>query len=168
MIVLGVAAALVLAIVCGNLSNLLLVRAQQRSKEMSVRSALGATRNRLIVQLLTESSMLALGIHAVSYSVSQRVREIRIRMALGESAGSVRRRIVKRTLVLAGIGVAVGALTSFGGARLLRSLLFGVGTTDVVSFVGTAIVLIAVSAIAGFLPARRASRTDPLVALRSA
>ena len=113
--------------------------------------------------------LAALGIYAVlSYSVSQRVREIGIRMALGESGASVRRRVVGRTLVLTAIGVTVGAVVSLGASRLLRSLLYGVGPTDLLSFVGTAVVLVAVSAAAGFLPARRASMTDPMVALRSA
>jgi predicted permease len=112
--------------------------------------------------------LAALGIYAVlSYSVSQRIREIGIRMALGESAASVRHRVVGRTLLLSTGGVVAGALASFAGSRLLRSLLFGIGPTDAVSFVGTALVLVAVSALAGFLPALRASRTDPMVALRS-
>ena len=107
-------------------------------------------------------------IYAVlSYSVSQRIREIGIRMALGESASSVRRRVVGRTLLLAGIGVVIGAAVSVGASRLLRSLLFGIGPTDIVSFAGTAVVLVAVWAVAGFLPARRASKTDPMEALRS-
>jgi putative ABC transport system permease protein len=112
--------------------------------------------------------LAALGIYAVlSYSVSQRIREIGIRMALGESAGSVRRRVVVRTLLLAGAGVVVGAVVSLGAARLIRSLLYGVGPSDVMSFAATATILVAVSALAGFLPAMRASRTDPMVALRS-
>jgi len=113
--------------------------------------------------------LAALGIYAVlSYSVSQRVREIGIRMALGESAGSVRQRVVVRTLLLAGAGVLVGAVVSLGAARLIQSLLYGVGPADVVSFAATATILVSVSALAGFLPALRASRTDPMVALRSA
>ena len=112
--------------------------------------------------------LAALGIYAVlSYSVSQRVREIGIRMALGESVTSVRRRVVGRTMLLAASGVVIGAVLSFGASRLLRTLLYGVGPTDPLSFVGTATLLVAVSAIAGFLPALRASRTDPIVALRS-
>jgi predicted permease len=113
--------------------------------------------------------LAALGIYAVlSYSVSQRVREIGIRMALGESGCSVRRRVVGRTMFLAASGVVIGAVVSFGASRLLQSLLYGVGPTDPLSFLGTAFVLVAVSAIAGFLPALRASRTDPVEALRSA
>lgn len=112
--------------------------------------------------------LAALGIYAVlSYSVSQRVREIGIRMALGESGGSVRRRVVGRTMLLAATGVLIGAVVSFGASRLLQSLLYGVGPTDPLSFMGTAVLLVGVSAIAGFLPALRASRTDPIVALRS-
>jgi putative ABC transport system permease protein len=113
--------------------------------------------------------LAALGIYAVlSYSVSQRIREIGIRMALGESAARVRRRVVARTLLLAGAGVLIGGVVSLGAARLIRSLLYGVGPADLLSFGGTAMVLVAVSALAGFLPALRASRTDPMVALRSA
>lgn len=112
--------------------------------------------------------LAALGIYAVlSYSVSQRIREIGIRMALGESSASVRRRVVVRTLVLAGAGVVIGAVVSLGASSLLRSMLYGVGPTDLPSFAATAAVLVAVSAMAGFLPALRASRTDPAVALRS-
>ena len=112
--------------------------------------------------------LAALGIYAVlSYSVSQRVREIGIRMALGESGASVRRRVVGRTMLLAASGVVIGALVSFGASQLLQSLLYGVGATDPLSFMGTALLLVGVSAIAGFLPALRASRTDPIVALRS-
>jgi putative ABC transport system permease protein len=112
--------------------------------------------------------LAALGIYAVlSYSVSQRIREIGIRMALGESAGSVRQRIVARTLLLAGAGVVIGAVLSLGATRLIRSLLYGVGPADLLSFGGTALILVAVSALAGFLPALRASQTDPIVALRS-
>jgi predicted permease len=112
--------------------------------------------------------LAALGIYAVlSYSVSQRIREIGIRMALGESAGSVRQRVVARTLLLAGAGVVIGAVLSLGVTRLIRSLLYGVGPADLLSFGATALILVAVSALAGFLPALRASTTDPMVALRS-
>jgi predicted permease len=112
--------------------------------------------------------LAALGIYAVlSYSVSQRTREIGIRIALGESAARVQQRVVGRTVRLAGIGVVVGGTAAFAASRLLQSLLYGVGPADVVSFAGTALILVAVSALAGYLPARRASMTDPIVALRS-
>jgi ABC-type antimicrobial peptide transport system permease subunit len=113
--------------------------------------------------------LATIGMYAVlSYTVSQRVREIGIRMALGESAASVRRRVVARTLVLAGAGVVVGSAVALAAARLIGSLLYGVGSTDVPTFVGAAAVLLAASAVAGYVPARRASATDPVEALRSA
>jgi putative ABC transport system permease protein len=112
--------------------------------------------------------LAALGIYAVlSYTVSQRIPEIGIRMALGESAARVQQRVVGRTLLLAGIGVAIGATLSFALSRLIQTLLYGVEPTDATTFAGMATVLLLVSALAGYLPARRASRTDPLAALRS-
>jgi ABC-type antimicrobial peptide transport system permease subunit len=112
--------------------------------------------------------LAALGIYAVlSYTVGQRAREIGIRLALGESAAGVRRRVVGRTLLLAGVGVAVGAALSLVASRLIRSLLYGVGPADVPTFLGTAALLLAVAALAGYLPARRASATDPVEALRA-
>jgi ABC-type antimicrobial peptide transport system permease subunit len=112
--------------------------------------------------------LAALGIYAVvSYSVSQRIPEIGIRMALGESAGSVQRHVVARTLLLAGIGVTCGAALSFIASRVMQSLLYGVEPTDGLTFAGMAAVLLLAGALAGYLPARRASRVDPLVALRS-
>jgi predicted permease len=112
--------------------------------------------------------LAALGIYAVlSYSVSQRIPEIGIRMALGESAAGVRRRVVGRTMVLAVTGVAIGAGMSLVATRLIRSLLYEVGPADAPTFAGMAALLLLVSALAGYLPARRASGTDPLAALRS-
>lgn len=112
--------------------------------------------------------LAALGIYAVvSYSVSQRIPEIGIRMALGESAGRVQRRVVGRTLLLAGTGVVLGAALSFSASRLMHSLLYGVEPTDLVTLAGVAAILLLVSLLAGYLPARRASAVDPLVALRS-
>ncbi len=112
--------------------------------------------------------LAALGIYAVlSYSVSQRIPEIGIRMALGESAARVQRRVVGRTLLLAGTGIAIGAALSFVLSRLMQSLLYGVEPTDVPTFAGMAAILLLVSVLAAWLPARRASSTDPLMALRS-
>jgi predicted permease len=112
--------------------------------------------------------LASLGIYAViSFSVSQRVQEIGIRMALGASATDLQRRIVLRTLGLAALGLALG----MAGARILSnalgSLLFGITTGDPLTFIEVGTLLIAVAAIAGYIPAWKASRIDPMVALRS-
>lgn len=113
-------------------------------------------------------TLAALGIYAViSYSVQQRTQEIGIRMALGASAGRLQLRIMFQTLRLAGIGLLIGLGAAAIMTRSLRALLFGVNSYDPASFVGTVIVLVAVAAIAGYFPARRASQIDPLHALRS-
>jgi len=112
--------------------------------------------------------LASLGIYAVvSYSVSQRTQEIGIRMALGASAGDLQRRIVSETVGLAAIGIALGAGASWALARLLGSFLFGVTSSDPVTFLTMVILLTIVAIAAGYLPARRASRIDPMSALRS-
>jgi predicted permease len=128
---------------------------------------------RFVVMMLTGFSIFALilaalGIYAViSYSVQQRTQEIGIRMALGASATSLRRRIMFQTLRLASIGLLIGLGASLIMTRSLRALLFGVDAHDPASFIGTVIVLVAVAAIAGYFPARRASQIDPINALRA-
>ena len=108
-----------------------------------------------------------LGIYGVlSYAVSQRRPEIGIRMALGESARRVRARVMRQTLVLALIGVGIGLAASIVVSRLIASMLFGVGPTDGVTFVAMSALLLAVSGLAGYLPARWASKVDPMEALR--
>jgi len=88
-------------------------------------------------------------------------------MALGESVGSVRRRVVGRTLALGGTGVAIGLVLAYALSRLVASLLFGVAATDAVTLSAVSAGLLAVSFIAGYLPARRASSVNPADALRS-
>ena len=112
--------------------------------------------------------LASLGIYAViSYSVSQRVQEIGIRMALGASAADLQGRILLHTLGLAALGLALGMAASRVLASALGSMLFGVTSGDPVTFIGMGALLIAVAALAGYVPARRASRIDPMVALRS-
>jgi ABC-type antimicrobial peptide transport system permease subunit len=99
--------------------------------------------------------------------VGQRIPEIGIRMALGESAAGVLRRVLGRTLVLAVTGVVIGVAAAIAVSRLMRSLLYGIGPNDVPTFAAVVVVLLAAAAAAGFLPAWRASRTDPIEALRT-
>jgi predicted permease len=109
----------------------------------------------------------ALGVYAViSYSVSQRTREIGIRMALGATADGVRRGILAETGRLAVVGLALGLPLSWMAARAIRGLLYGVGSFDAVTFGSTLMALVAVAALGGYLPARRATRVDPALALK--
>jgi putative ABC transport system permease protein len=102
----------------------------------------------------------------VSYSVAQRTHEIGIRVALGASRGSVLGMILGQGLRLAFVGIAAGLVASFWVTRLLRDLLYGIKPTDPVTFVGVALALIAVALAACWIPARRATRVDPIIALR--
>jgi putative ABC transport system permease protein len=112
--------------------------------------------------------LASLGIYGVvSYSVNQRTQEIGIRMALGASAYSVRWRVLKKTLTLAAMGIAIGAVGSFALARLIGALLYGVAPTDPLTFAAMMLVLTGIALLAGYLPARRASRIDPMSVLRS-
>jgi predicted permease len=112
--------------------------------------------------------LASLGIYAVvSYSVSQRTQEIGIRMALGAPAGRLQAGMVAKTLGLAAIGMLVGAAASLALAREFGGLLYGVTFSDPLTFMGALMALTAVAAMAGYFPARRASRIDPSVALRA-
>jgi predicted permease len=128
---------------------------------------------RFLVMLLGGFAVFALvlaslGIYAlISYSVSQRVQEIGIRMALGASPGDLQRRILLGTFGLTALGLALGIAASRALSNMLGSLLFGVASGDPVTYAGVGALLIAVAAIAGYIPARRASRIDPMAALRS-
>jgi len=128
---------------------------------------------RFVVALLGGFALFALllaslGIYGVvSYGVTQRTQEIGIRMALGASASKLQAGIIGQTLGLAAIGMLIGAVASVLLARALNGLLFGVTATDPLTFLAMPMVLALVAAIAGYLPARRASRIDPSIALRA-
>lgn len=131
------------------------------------------TRQRFVLALLSAFAGIALvlaavGIYGVmSYSVAQRTREVGIRMAMGARAGEVLSLILRRGMALVGIGIAIGLVASIVWTRLLGSLLFQVGTNDPATFAIVAFLLAATALLATYLPARRATRIDPLTALRS-
>jgi ABC-type antimicrobial peptide transport system permease subunit len=127
---------------------------------------------RLITNLLSAFSSLALVLAAIglygviAYSVSQRTREIGIRMAVGAQRGDVLRLIVGEGFKMAALGVVLGLIAARFATRVLGSLLFGVTATDPLIFTANAAILIAVALLASAIPARRAARVDPMKALR--
>ena len=111
--------------------------------------------------------LASIGIYGVvSYSVSQQTHYIGVRMALGASPADILRMVLKQGLVLAVLGVAIGVVAALGLMRLLRTLLFEVSTNDVTTFALVAGGLFVIALVACYLPARRATKVDPLVALR--
>jgi hypothetical protein len=111
--------------------------------------------------------LAALGLYSVmSYSVSQRMQEIGIRMAMGARPGNVIAMVVGQGMSLAGAGLAVGTVAALAVTRLVATMLFGVGTADPMTFVAAGLFLSAVAAVATWLPAYRATRIDPMLSLR--
>jgi len=136
-----------------------------------VGSALAA--RRFPLQLLAAFATLALALSALgiygvtSYAVTQRTKEIGVRIAIGAQPRDVLAMVMGRTLRLACIGVGVGLMVALLGARVLASQLYGVGARDPLTYAGIAVLLAAVALFASWLPARRATRVDPAVALRA-
>ncbi len=134
--------------------------------------AFSTAEQRFQTRLLGAFAMLALvlaavGIYGVlAYSVTERTQEIGIRMALGAERGDVLRMVLRRTLVLAGLGVVIGAVAALGVTRVLAKFLFEVKPSDPATFLAVAVLLSGVALGAGWIPARRATRVDPMVALR--
>jgi putative ABC transport system permease protein len=125
--------------------------------------------NTLLLSIFAGLALLlaAIGIYGLmTYSVQQRTQEIGIRMALGASPGSVRKMVVLQGMRLAAVGVVIGVAAALALTRFMAGLIYGVKTWDPVVFVTIAVLLGTVSWLATYIPARRASRVDPMVALR--
>ena len=127
---------------------------------------------RLVAQLSSFFGLLALflsciGIYGVmSYTVVRRTSEIGLRMALGAPRSNVMWMVMRESLFLVGLGIAIGVPAALAGDRLIASMLYGLQPNDPVSLLAGAGVLLAVAALAGYLPARRASFVDPMISLR--
>jgi predicted permease len=142
----------------------------ERTMDDVVSSSLA--RRRFALQVVGGFGLLALllagvGVYGVvAYSVSRRTREIGIRLALGASSGAILRWVFKQGMRLTLLGVAAGLVVAFALTRLLSGLLFGVSAADPVTYAGLALLLAAVALLACYIPARRATKVDPMVALR--
>jgi predicted permease len=127
------------------------------------------TFNMLLLAIFAGIALLlaAIGLYGLmAYSVEQRKQEIGIRLALGAAHTDVTSMVVRQGMVLAGAGVGAGLAAAFGLTQLLRTLLYGVKPYDPVTFIGVAVTLIVVALLASYIPARRAMRIDPVIALR--
>jgi putative ABC transport system permease protein len=112
-------------------------------------------------------ALATIGVYGVvAYSVTQRTHEIGVRMAIGARPADVVRMVLAEGGRLAMIGVASGSVVAVAGARLIRGLLFEVSATDPLTFAGVAIGLLGIALLASYIPARRATRVDPMIALR--
>jgi putative ABC transport system permease protein len=145
----------------------------ERARPMAEVVGASVAQRRFTMQLLGALAALALvlavvGVYGVmSYAVSLRTREFGIRIAVGARAPDVLRMVLGEGARIAGAGLALGAAVALGATRLMRGVLYGVAPTDPPTFAGVAILLAAVSLLAALLPARQATRVDPLVALRA-
>jgi putative ABC transport system permease protein len=111
--------------------------------------------------------LASVGLYGVmNYSATQRTHEVGIRMALGATRGDIMRLVVGNGMLLTLIGVGIGVVASIGLTRVMQSFLFGVGATDAMTFIAVSTLLIVVALIANYIPARKATRVNPVIALR--
>jgi macrolide transport system ATP-binding/permease protein len=112
--------------------------------------------------------LASIGIYGLmSYTVTRRTREIGLRVALGAQPGNVLWIVLRETFALALFGIAMGIPAALAASRLISSMLFGLSSSDLPTMVAVSLLLLAVALLAGYLPARRASSVDPIVALRT-
>ena len=132
------------------------------------RSLSGRRNNLALLGLFSGVALLlaALGLYAtMAYIVAQRTQEIGVRVALGAAAADVRMMVVREGATLAGVGVVIGLVAALAGTRVVSSMLYGVTATDLLTYTGSAVLLVLVMLVASYIPAWRASRVDPLTAL---
>jgi predicted permease len=145
--------------------------AEARTLDEVYGQSMARTSFTLVMLAIAGTMALLLGLcgiyGVISFAVSQRRREIGIRLALGAQGTDIHMLFVRRGLMVAGIGVTIGLASAAGFARVMRSLLFGTSPVDPVTFITTAAVLIAAAALAGYLPVRRAVGIDPVETLRA-
>jgi ABC-type antimicrobial peptide transport system permease subunit len=116
---------------------------------------------------LLAALLACVGLYGImAYAVARRTNEIGIRMALGAQSGHVRWMVLRETLALVGAGMLLGIPAAWAGSRLISSQLFGLTAADPLTFAGALLLLAGAGALAGYLPARRAARVNPLVAIR--
>jgi putative ABC transport system permease protein len=141
-----------------------------RTMEERMGSTLAGTRfNTLLLSLFAALALIlaVVGLYGViSYAVAEYIHEIGVRMALGAEAGDVLRLVIGQGMKLTVTGVVIGLLASFGLTRVIKDMLYGVGPADPLTFVAIAVLLAATALIACYIPARRATKVDPMVALR--
>jgi ABC-type antimicrobial peptide transport system permease subunit len=134
-------------------------------------ASLARTSFALVMLAIASLMALALGLvgiyGVIAYVVAQRSREIGIRIALGAQRREVRKMFLRQGLALTGMGVVIGLVAALALTRLMSSLLFGISSTDAVTYVGAIGVILAAAALATYLPARRASAIDPMETLKA-